>query len=69
MRDTVSRIPNLEITISDQPIAIFISNQGGGSGGYLDFIFRSAARTLFGVEVEGELEYKEVRRNKDFQQG
>ena len=30
------------------------SHRGGGSGGYLDFVFRSAAKKLFGVLVEGE---------------
>jgi len=42
------------------------SHRGGGSGGYLDFIFRSVAKKMFGVDVEGPLKFKQVRNNKDF---
>jgi len=38
----------------------------GGSGGYLECIFRYAAKELFGVEV-GEIVYK-TRRNSDFKE-
>jgi len=42
---------------------------GGGSGGYLDVVFRHAARELFGVEVTGPLEYKVPRaRNPDLRE-
>ncbi|XP_015284776.1 PREDICTED: cytosolic Fe-S cluster assembly factor NARFL [Gekko japonicus] len=39
---------------------------GGGSGGYLEHIFKHAAMELFGIQVE-KLEYKPLR-NKDFQE-
>ena len=42
---------------------------GGGSGGYLDTVFRHAARVLHGVEVTGPLEYKTPRaRNPDLRE-
>ncbi|XP_076998400.1 cytosolic iron-sulfur assembly component 3 isoform X1 [Tamandua tetradactyla] len=42
------------------------SHQGGGSGGYLEHVFRHAARELFGIHV-AEITYKPLR-NKDFQE-
>ncbi|NXD30917.1 NARFL factor, partial [Spelaeornis formosus] len=39
---------------------------GGGSGGYLEHIFRHAARELFGIHV-GSIHYRQLR-NKDFQE-
>jgi len=42
-------------------------HQGGGSGGYLEYIFKSAAKELFNIDVN-EIEYKTVRNNKDFQE-
>jgi iron only hydrogenase large subunit-like protein len=39
---------------------------GGGSGGYLEYVFRRAARELFGVE-DAAIEY-ESRRNPDFRE-
>ncbi|XP_060116890.1 cytosolic iron-sulfur assembly component 3 [Heteronotia binoei] len=39
---------------------------GGGSGGYLEHIFKHAAMELFGIQVD-KLEYKPLR-NKDFQE-
>nr|XP_032606910.1 cytosolic iron-sulfur assembly component 3 isoform X2 [Taeniopygia guttata] len=42
------------------------SHRGGGSGGYLEHIFRHAARELFGVHV-ASIHYKPLR-NKDFQE-
>uniref|UniRef100_A0A7N9D3B1 Cytosolic iron-sulfur assembly component 3 n=1 Tax=Macaca fascicularis TaxID=9541 RepID=A0A7N9D3B1_MACFA len=42
------------------------SHRGGGSGGYLEHVFRHAARELFGIHV-AEVTYKPLR-NKDFQE-
>ncbi|XP_006146422.1 cytosolic iron-sulfur assembly component 3 [Tupaia chinensis] len=42
------------------------SHRGGGSGGYLEHVFRHAARELFGIHVD-ELTYRPLR-NKDFQE-
>nr|XP_044986242.1 cytosolic iron-sulfur assembly component 3 isoform X3 [Jaculus jaculus] len=42
------------------------SHQGGGSGGYLDHVFRHAAQELFGIHVD-EVTYRPLR-NKDFQE-
>ncbi|XP_007955657.1 cytosolic iron-sulfur assembly component 3 [Orycteropus afer afer] len=42
------------------------SHRGGGSGGYLEHVFRHAAHELFGIHV-AELTYKPLR-NKDFQE-
>lgn len=39
----------------------------GGAGGYLETIFRHAARVLFGKVVEGPLQMKTLR-NADFQE-
>ncbi|MEE6497901.1 hypothetical protein FKM82_002924 [Ascaphus truei] len=41
-------------------------HKGGGSGGYLEHIFRHAAQELFGVHVD-EITYKPLK-NKDFQE-
>ncbi|KAG8433308.1 hypothetical protein GDO86_017552 [Hymenochirus boettgeri] len=43
-----------------------VGHQGGGSGGYLEHIFRNAAQELFGVHVD-EIVYKPLK-NKDFQE-
>lgn len=39
----------------------------GGSGGYAETIFRHAAKTIFGREIKGPLEFKNVR-NSDFRE-
>ncbi|KAD1475659.1 hypothetical protein E3N88_42763 [Mikania micrantha] len=39
----------------------------GSSGGYADTIFRYAAKTLFGHDIEGPLDFKPIR-NSDFQE-
>ncbi|KAA8519200.1 hypothetical protein F0562_013456 [Nyssa sinensis] len=39
----------------------------GSSGGYADTIFRYAAKTLFGIEIKGPLEFKTIR-NSDFRE-
>uniref|UniRef100_A0A6J0UIN5 Cytosolic iron-sulfur assembly component 3 n=1 Tax=Pogona vitticeps TaxID=103695 RepID=A0A6J0UIN5_9SAUR len=43
-----------------------IGHSGGGSGGYLEHVYKYAARELFGIQVE-ELQYKTLK-NKDFQE-
>ncbi|NXH09582.1 NARFL factor, partial [Bucco capensis] len=42
------------------------SHSGGGSGGYLEHIFKHAAKELFGMQVD-TLQYKALK-NKDFQE-
>nr|BAC31620.1 unnamed protein product [Mus musculus] len=42
------------------------SHRGGGSGGYLEHVFRHAAQELFGIHV-AEVTYQPLR-NKDFQE-
>jgi len=39
-------------------------NDGGGSGGYLEYIFKRAAKELYGVIVE-KIEYQQTARNPD----
>ncbi|XP_069840171.1 cytosolic iron-sulfur assembly component 3 [Dendropsophus ebraccatus] len=43
-----------------------LGHEGGGSGGYLEHIFRYAAQELFGLHVD-EIKYKPLK-NKDFQE-
>ncbi|KAE8578895.1 hypothetical protein XENTR_v10023822 [Xenopus tropicalis] len=43
-----------------------VGHQGGGSGGYLEHVFRHAAQELFGVHVDTVV-YKPLK-NKDFQE-
>ncbi|XP_027512462.1 cytosolic iron-sulfur assembly component 3 [Corapipo altera] len=42
------------------------THPGGGSGGYLEHIYRHAAKELFGIQVDA-IEYKPLK-NKDFQE-
>ncbi|NXP26834.1 NARFL factor, partial [Scytalopus superciliaris] len=42
------------------------THSGGGSGGYLEHIYRHAAKELFGIQVD-IIEYKTLK-NKDFQE-
>lgn len=44
-------------TVSDQEPT---SHRGGGSGGYLEHVFRYAARELFGIHVT-EVTYRPLR--------
>lgn len=39
----------------------------GGAGGYAETVFRHAAKTLFGIDLEGPLNFKTVR-NSDFRE-
>lgn len=43
-----------------------VGHSGGGSGGYLEHIFKHASKELFGIEVN-QIIYKTLR-NKDFQE-
>ncbi|XP_053551245.1 cytosolic iron-sulfur assembly component 3 [Bombina bombina] len=43
-----------------------VGHEGGGSGGYLEHIFKHAAQELFGVHVD-KITYKPLK-NKDFQE-
>ncbi|XP_075686699.1 cytosolic iron-sulfur assembly component 3 [Rhinoderma darwinii] len=43
-----------------------LGHEGGGSGGYLEHIFKYAAQELFGLHVD-EIKYKPLK-NKDFQE-
>jgi len=45
---------------------VLLGTAGGGSGGYLEAIFRYAAMELFGVELQA-IEYK-VGKNQDFKE-
>ena len=49
------------------PALVGATSSGGGSEGYLEEIFRFAAWELFGVRMEGALEYTQGR-NSDFQE-
>ncbi|XP_055991171.1 cytosolic iron-sulfur assembly component 3 [Sorex fumeus] len=54
-------------SVCDDPGAQEItSHRGGGSGGYLEHVFRYAARELFGIHVD-EVTYRPLR-NKDFRE-
>ncbi|XP_068125532.1 cytosolic iron-sulfur assembly component 3 isoform X1 [Hyperolius riggenbachi] len=43
-----------------------LGHEGGGSGGYLEHIFKYASQELFGIQVD-EVKYKPLK-NKDFQE-
>ena len=43
------------------------SHAGGGSGGYLEHVFKYAAQNLFGIKVEN-VQYTFVRNSKDFRE-
>ena len=41
---------------------MILTHRGSGSGGYLDYVFRSAARELFNVQINDEpLEFKVIK--------
>ncbi|XP_039102658.1 cytosolic iron-sulfur assembly component 3 isoform X1 [Hyaena hyaena] len=56
----------LDSLCSSVPAQELSSHRGGGSGGYLEHVFRHAARELFGIHVD-EVTYRPLR-NKDFQE-
>ena len=45
---------------------ILYTHGGGGSGGYLESIFRHVAKELYNQPITGPLKYEPIRRNKDF---
>jgi len=60
--------PSLPGPAQSQPPRQPVSPGGvSGSGGYFEYVFRSAARELYGVTVEGPLQYKTLR-NTDFKE-
>ncbi|KAM5227517.1 cytosolic iron-sulfur assembly component 3 isoform 2-T2 [Ctenodactylus gundi] len=56
----------LDSLSSSRPTEEPTSHRGGGSGGYLEHVFRHAAQELFGIRV-AEVTYRPLR-NKDFQE-
>ncbi|CEO97296.1 hypothetical protein PBRA_000641 [Plasmodiophora brassicae] len=53
----------------DASPVITAAEDSGSSGGYLDNVFKHAARELFNVELDGSpLQFKQVGRNADFQE-
>ncbi|XP_049623933.1 cytosolic iron-sulfur assembly component 3 isoform X3 [Suncus etruscus] len=56
----------LDNVCDDPGVQEATSHRGGGSGGYLEHVFRYAARELFGIHVD-EVTYRPLR-NKDFQE-
>ncbi|XP_051878108.1 cytosolic Fe-S cluster assembly factor narfl [Pristis pectinata] len=56
----------LDAIFSNDAEGEVVGHSGGGSGGYLEHIFKYASRELFGIEVH-EIVYKTLR-NKDFQE-
>jgi len=45
---------------------IVYTHGGGGSGGYLECIFRRVAAEIYNQPITGALTYEPIRRNKDF---
>ncbi|NXF78192.1 NARFL factor, partial [Sclerurus mexicanus] len=56
----------LDTMLSSAAAEQLSSHSGGGSGGYLEHIYRHAAQELFGIQVD-TIEYKTLK-NKDFQE-
>ena len=45
--------------MKDENGQMILTHRGSGSGGYLDYVFRSAAKELFNIETSNEpLEFK-----------
>lgn len=43
----------------DENDQLILTHRGSGSGGYLDYVFRSAAKELFNIELDDKpLEFK-----------
>ncbi|XP_060696341.1 cytosolic Fe-S cluster assembly factor narfl isoform X1 [Hemiscyllium ocellatum] len=56
----------LDTMLNSEADAEVTGHSGGGSGGYLEHVFKHAAKELFGIDVH-EITYKTLR-NKDFQE-
>ncbi|CAF0718824.1 unnamed protein product [Adineta ricciae] len=55
-------------TMKDENDQMILTHRGSGSGGYLDYVFRSAAKDLFHIDMDDKsLEFK-VTRNQDFRE-
>jgi hypothetical protein len=45
--------------MKDENSQMILTHRGSGSGGYLDYVFRSAAKELFNIDLNNEpLEFK-----------
>ncbi len=45
--------------MKDDNDQMILTHRGGGSGGYLDYVFRSAAKELFNIDMNDKpLEFK-----------
>lgn len=43
----------------DENNQMILTHRGSGSGGYLDYVFRSAAKELYNIDMNGQpLEFK-----------
>ena len=48
--------------MKDENGQMILTHRGSGSGGYLDYVFRSAAKELFNIEMDDKpLEFKMAR--------
>ncbi|XP_026714426.1 cytosolic iron-sulfur assembly component 3 [Athene cunicularia] len=56
----------LDTTLSGAAEEELTSHSGGGSGGYLEHVYKYAAKELFGIRVD-TIQYKPLK-NKDFQE-
>ncbi|NXN75027.1 NARFL factor, partial [Himantopus himantopus] len=56
----------LDTVFSGAAEEVLTSHSGGGSGGYLEHIYKYAAKELFGIQVD-TIQYKPLK-NKDFQE-
>jgi hypothetical protein len=46
---------------------MILAHRGSGSGGYLDYVFRSAAKELFNIDINDEpLEFNPLRTGGSF---
>ncbi|CAF0930100.1 unnamed protein product [Didymodactylos carnosus] len=46
---------------------LYLNHRGSGSGGYLEYVYRCAAKELFNVDIEDKIELKTIR-NQDFRE-
>ncbi|CAF1236641.1 unnamed protein product [Adineta steineri] len=55
-------------SMKDENDQMILTHRGSGSGGYLDYVFRSAAKELFNIDMnDTPLEFK-VTKNQDFRE-
>eukprot|EP00924_Labyrinthula_sp_SR-Ha-C_P005172 snap_masked-scaffold_1-processed-gene-23.48-mRNA-1 protein AED:0.35 eAED:0.35 QI:0/-1/0/1/-1/1/1/0/506 len=65
--DFVEQLKTLVVSDADEQRMERLFQEGKGSGGYLDYIFRSVAKEKFGVDVSKESLPMKKGRNKDFE--